>query len=61
MPLDVSMFIQSHTPFADFVESMDGNEGLRDKCVMVVGGDAGKCREIAEKYENAIYVLCWVY
>jgi hypothetical protein len=44
------MFIQSHTPFAELVQETEGREGLRDKCVMVVGGDGGKCRDVAERY-----------
>ena len=41
--LDESMIVQSHTPFASY-------EALKDKCVLVMGGDAGKCRDVAELY-----------
>ncbi|KIV77740.1 TIGR01456 family HAD hydrolase [Exophiala sideris] len=47
LSLDTSMFVQSHTPFAELVH---GEKGLRNKCIMVVGGEGGKCREVAEKY-----------
>ena len=51
IPLDTSMIVQSHTPFADLVhDSADGKPGLKDKCVMVMGGDYGKCRTVAEQY-----------
>ncbi|EUC33169.1 hypothetical protein COCCADRAFT_96883 [Bipolaris zeicola 26-R-13] len=43
IPLDTSMFVQSHTPFADM-------DHLKDKTVMVVGGEADKCRKVAEAY-----------
>ncbi|KAJ4983489.1 had superfamily [Stagonosporopsis vannaccii] len=43
VPLDTSMFIQSHTPFADMVQ-------YKDKTVMVVGGTEDKCRQVAEQY-----------
>ncbi|KAI4821528.1 HAD-superfamily hydrolase, partial [Aureobasidium sp. EXF-8845] len=41
--LDTSMFVQSHTPFADMKE-------LYDKTVLVVGGDHDKCQVVAQKY-----------
>lgn len=43
IPLDTSMFVQSHTPFA-------GLDHYKDKTVLVCGGDEGKCRDVAEKY-----------
>ncbi|KAK8158503.1 HAD-like domain-containing protein [Phyllosticta citrichinensis] len=43
LPLDTGMFVQSHTPFADM-------EHYKDKTVLVVGGDGGKCRDVAEQY-----------
>ena len=45
VPLDVGMFVQSHTPFEGMAQ---GVKSLRDKCVLVVGGDGEKCREVAE-------------
>ena len=45
MPLDTSMFVQSHTPFADLDE-------YKDKTVLVVGGGGDKCREVAERYTD---------
>ncbi|KAI1614096.1 HAD-superfamily subfamily IIA hydrolase [Exophiala viscosa] len=47
LSLDTSMFVQSHTPFAEMVH---GEENLRDKCILVVGGEGGRCRDVAEKY-----------
>jgi HAD superfamily hydrolase (TIGR01456 family) len=43
VPISTSMFVQSHTPFADMHQ-------YKDKTVMVVGGDADKCRVVAERY-----------
>ncbi|KAJ4520131.1 hypothetical protein HRR83_002095 [Exophiala dermatitidis] len=47
VPLDTSMFVQSHTPFAELVH---GENSLRHKCILVVGGEAGRCRAVAEQY-----------
>ncbi len=41
------MFVQSHTPFAELIH---GEDSLRDKCIMVVGGEGGRCRDVAERY-----------
>jgi ribonucleotide monophosphatase NagD (HAD superfamily) len=41
VPLDTSMFIQSHTPFAELDEYKDGT-------VLVMGGDDGVVRGVAE-------------
>ena len=49
VPLDTSMFVQSHTPFAEFVDGNDSEKGLRDKCVLVVGGEGEDCRQVAIK------------
>jgi hypothetical protein len=43
------MFVQSHTPFERMVNGVNGAKGLRDKCVLVVGGDGERCREVAER------------
>ncbi|KAI9760324.1 MAG: hypothetical protein M4579_001728 [Chaenotheca gracillima] len=49
--LDPSMFVQSHTPFANMVDGRGlGGLRLRDKCVLVVGGEGNKCRDVAERY-----------
>jgi ribonucleotide monophosphatase NagD (HAD superfamily) len=45
--IDTSMFVQSHTPFADM-------DQYKDKTVMVVGGDSDKCRKVAEAYGCAV-------
>ncbi|RVX71445.1 hypothetical protein B0A52_05017 [Exophiala mesophila] len=47
VPLDTSMFVQSHTPFAELVH---GQDSLRHKCILVLGGDGGRCRDVAEMY-----------
>jgi HAD superfamily hydrolase (TIGR01450 family) len=51
VPLDVGMLVQSHTPFARMV---NGADGLRDKCVLAIGGDGTRCRDAAEGY-----ILVW--
>ncbi|MCJ1248683.1 Haloacid dehalogenase-like hydrolase domain-containing 5 [Trapelia coarctata] len=50
VPLDTSLFIQSHTPFAELVDGNDCQEALKDKCILVMGGDGDMCRKVAEKY-----------
>ena len=50
VPLHPNMFIQSHTPFAQLVHGGGGKAGLKDKCIMALGGDYGKCRDVAERY-----------
>jgi HAD superfamily hydrolase (TIGR01456 family) len=45
--LDTSNFMQSHTPFAELVH---GENSLRNKCIMVVGGEHGRARDVAERY-----------
>ncbi|KAI4172134.1 MAG: hypothetical protein LQ343_003783 [Gyalolechia ehrenbergii] len=48
------MFIQSHTPFADLVDSTtlaeDSQIPLKDKAILVIGGDGERCRKVAEDY-----------
>lgn len=51
VPIDTSMFIQSHTPFADM-------DHYKDKTVMVVGGEEDKCRLVAEAYGYGSKVSC---
>lgn len=46
VPLNMDMFVQSHTPF---VELVDGEEQYKDKCVLVTGGDGDACRKVAEE------------
>ena len=50
VPLDESMFVQSHTPFAELAARGSVGGGWKDKCILVVGGDGDKCRDVAEKY-----------
>ncbi|KKZ61715.1 HAD-superfamily subfamily IIA hydrolase [[Emmonsia] crescens] len=47
---DTDMIIQSHTPFADLVKGNEEQDALEDKCVLVVGGENGKCRSVAQEY-----------
>ncbi|KAL8835049.1 MAG: hypothetical protein Q9170_003478 [Blastenia crenularia] len=54
IPISPSMFIQSHTPFADLIESTTPNEDpqtpLKEKAILVIGGDGDQCRKVAESY-----------
>jgi HAD superfamily hydrolase (TIGR01450 family) len=40
--LSTSMFVQSHTPFADM-------DAYKNKTILVVGGDEDRCRLVAER------------
>jgi len=44
VPLDVAMFTQSHTPFAEHAAA------YKDKTVLVVGGDGDKCQRVATEH-----------
>ena len=46
VPLDPTMFIQSHTPFTELV---NGKESLKENCILVCGGEGDRCRQVAEK------------
>lgn len=48
VPLDVNMFVQSHTPFTQLVEGNERLPRLKDECVLVLGGEGNECREVAE-------------
>lgn len=50
VPLNTDMFVQSHTPFAQLVHGYGGAPALRDRCVLVLGGEGNQCRNVAEKY-----------
>ncbi|MCJ1431602.1 hypothetical protein MMC27_000957 [Xylographa pallens] len=50
VPLDTSLFVQSHTPFADLVHGTALQPPLRDACVLVTGGHGDRCRRVAEDY-----------
>ena len=50
VPLDTRMFVQSHTPFATRVHGDGTTAGLKDKCILVVGGEGDRCRQVAERY-----------
>ncbi len=47
VPLTVENFVQSHTPFQEMAHGSEKHEPLKDKTVLVTGGDQDKCREIA--------------
>lgn len=44
VPLDATVLIQSHSPFAELAAS------LENKRVLVAGGDNDSCRRVAERY-----------
>lgn len=48
VPLTEENFVQSHTPFKQLVEESGTTESLKDKTVLVTGGDGDKCRKVAE-------------
>ena len=48
VPLDVNMFVQSHTPFTQLVEGNKRLPRLKDECVLVLGGEGNQCRDVAE-------------
>ena len=50
--LDTGLFVQSHTPFQDLVNGKPGIAPLKNKCVLVTGGDGDKCRLVAERYNS---------
>ncbi|KAJ5174756.1 uncharacterized protein N7482_000633 [Penicillium canariense] len=50
VPLDPSVIIQSHSPFAELVKGVDEVGALEHKCVLVAGGDGDSCRRVAEQY-----------
>lgn len=50
VPLDSSVIVQSHSPFAELVKSEDEASALEHKCVLVAGGDGDNCRRVAEQY-----------
>ena len=49
VPLNIGQFVQSHSPFASLVEGEGQQDGLKDKCVLVLGGEGNQCREVAQK------------
>ena len=48
VPIDVDMFVQSHTPFTQLVEGDDDSPRLKDECILVLGGEGNQCRDVAE-------------
>ena len=46
--LNTSMFVQSHTPFAELAKG-EGKENLKEKNVLVVGGEGDNCRQVAKR------------
>lgn len=47
--LSTDMFVQSHTPFQELVNGDGEEEGYKNKCVLVTGGNGDKCRKVAEE------------
>lgn len=47
--LDTTMFVQSHTPFADLVHGNGQSPALKDRCILVTGGNQDNCRKVAEE------------
>ena len=43
LPIDKSMIVQSHTPFADLEQYKEG-------IALVVGGESDNCRQVADLY-----------
>lgn len=48
------MFVQSHTPFAELAHGKGKNDiiaaaAMKDRCILVVGGEGDNCRKVAEK------------
>lgn len=54
MPIPLENFVQSHTPFASLVNQVDHGDPaqmpLKDKNILVIGGEGDKCRKVAESY-----------
>ena len=48
VPLDVNMFVQSHTPFTQLVDGDEDSPRLKDECILVLGGEGNQCRDVAE-------------
>lgn len=49
-------FVQSHTPFKALVEGTSKADALKDKTILVTGGDGDKCRKVAELYGLLTYL-----
>lgn len=49
VPLSEENFVQSHTPFRQLVEGSATIEALKDKTILVTGGDGDTCRKVAEQ------------
>lgn len=50
IPLDESMLVQSHSPFAELARGSGPHDSLENKRILVVGGEGDKCRLVAERY-----------
>ncbi|ERF76201.1 hypothetical protein EPUS_07401 [Endocarpon pusillum Z07020] len=50
-PLTTQNFIQSHTPYADFLHNSSSGAGLSaHSTILVIGGSGNQCRSVAESY-----------
>lgn len=47
--LDTSILVQSHTPFANLVHGDTQSPALKDRCILVAGGNQDNCRKVAEE------------
>lgn len=50
VPLEPEVIVQSHSPFAELVRGPDEQSALENKCVLVVGGEGDRCRQVAQMY-----------
>jgi HAD superfamily hydrolase (TIGR01456 family) len=50
VPLTEENFVQSHTPFKEMAIGSNTHKELKDKTILVTGGEQDRCRNIAETY-----------
>lgn len=52
LALTPNRIVQSHTPFTELVKGADetARAPLENKCVLVIGGNGDKCRQVAERF-----------
>jgi ribonucleotide monophosphatase NagD (HAD superfamily) len=56
IPLDPSVIVQSHSPFAELVHGAFEQEALENKCILVAGGDGDGCRQVAQRFVQTFYL-----
>ena len=57
VPLDTSMFVQSHTPFASLVEGSENKPALKDEPILVVGGVLDNCCKVSKSSVSIVLYL----